>query len=45
MSPAADDGSNDLPEPEELVTDAIGELQEAVGELNNVLPLLENDRS
>ena len=32
----------DLPEPEELVTDAIGELEEAVGELNAVLVLLEN---
>ena len=32
----------DLPEPEELATDAIGELEEAVGELNAVLTLLEN---
>ena len=34
--------ADDLPEPEELATDAIGELQEAVGELNAVLGLLEN---
>lgn len=29
-------------EPEGLATDAIGELEEAVGELNAVLTLLEN---
>ena len=34
--------ADDLPEPEELATDAIGELEEAVGELNAVLTLLEN---
>ncbi len=34
--------ADDLPEPEELVTDAIEELEEAVGELNQVLRLLEN---
>jgi type I restriction enzyme M protein len=34
--------SDDLPEPEELVTDAIDGLEEAVGELNQVLRLLEN---
>lgn len=34
--------ADDLPEPEELVTDAIAELKEAVGELNRVLALLEN---
>jgi type I restriction enzyme M protein len=34
--------ADDLPEPEELVTDAIAELEEAVGELNRVLALLEN---
>jgi type I restriction enzyme M protein len=34
--------ADDLPEPEELATDAIAELQEAVEELNAVLGLLEN---
>jgi type I restriction enzyme M protein len=34
--------ADDLPEPEELVTDAIEELEEAVGELNQLLKLLEN---
>ena len=34
--------ADDLPEPEELITDALGELQEAVSELNEVLVLLEN---
>jgi len=34
--------ADDLPEPEELATDAIGELEEAVGELNGVLTLLES---
>ncbi len=34
--------AGELPEPEELVTDAIEELEEAVGELNRVLRLLEN---
>ena len=34
--------SDDLAEPEELVTDAIEDLEEAVGELNQVLRLLEN---
>jgi type I restriction enzyme M protein len=34
--------ADDLPEPEEMVTDAIEELEEAVGELNQVLRLLEN---
>lgn len=34
--------ADELPEPEELVTDAIEELEEAVGELNQVLRLLEN---
>jgi type I restriction enzyme M protein len=33
---------DDLPEPEELATDAISELQAAVEELNQVLALLEN---
>ena len=33
---------DELPEPEELATDAIEELEEAVGELNQVLRLLEN---
>ncbi|MHB1845280.1 MAG: SAM-dependent DNA methyltransferase, partial [Deltaproteobacteria bacterium] len=36
-----DDG-DDLPEPEELVIDAIAQLEGAVGELNAVLKLLEN---
>lgn len=34
--------SDELPEPEELATDAIEELEEAVGELNQILRLLEN---
>jgi type I restriction enzyme M protein len=34
--------ANDLPEPEELATDAIAELEGAVEELNAVLALLEN---
>jgi type I restriction enzyme M protein len=34
--------AEDLPEPEELATDAISELEEAVGELNKVLLILEN---
>ncbi len=34
--------ADDLPEPEELATDAIEELEEAVAELNQVLKLLEN---
>jgi len=35
--------ADDLPPPEELVTDAIGELEEAVGELNRVLAMLEGN--
>jgi type I restriction enzyme M protein len=35
------DDTDDLPEPEELATDAIAELEEAVSELNQVLRLLE----
>ena len=34
------DDADDLPEPEELATDAISELKEAIGELNEVLKLL-----
>ena len=34
--------ADDLPPPEELATDAIGELETAVEELNAVLTLLEN---
>jgi type I restriction enzyme M protein len=34
--------ADDLPPPEELATDAIAELEEAVGELSTVLSLLEN---
>ncbi len=36
------DGGNGLPEPEELVTDAISELQRAVDRLNAILAMLEN---
>ena len=36
------DDADELPEPEELATDAIAELKAAVGELNNILSLLEN---
>jgi type I restriction enzyme M protein len=36
--------ADDLPEPEELATDAIAELEGAVDELNAVLALLENGR-
>jgi len=35
------DDADGLPEPEELATDAIGELEAAVAELNAVLRLLE----
>lgn len=38
------DDADDLPEPEELATDAIAELEAAVEELNQVLALLENSR-
>lgn len=36
------DDADDLPEPEELITDAVGELTAAVDGLNKVLALLEN---
>lgn len=36
------DDADDLPEPEELATDAIAELEMAVEELNSILLLLEN---
>ena len=36
------DDADELPEPAELVTDAIAELEEAVAELNAVMRLLEN---
>ncbi len=36
------DDADDLPEPDELATDAIGELESAVSELNQILALLEN---
>jgi type I restriction enzyme M protein len=36
------DDADDLLEPEELITDAVGELEAAVVELNKVLALLEN---
>jgi type I restriction enzyme M protein len=39
-----DDG-DDLPEPEELATDAIAELEAALEELNAVITLLENGNS
>ena len=39
------DDADDLPEPEELVTDAIEELEGAVGELNAILRLLDNGRT
>lgn len=38
-----DDGEN-LPEPEELATDAISELEEAISELNQILTMLENGK-
>jgi type I restriction enzyme M protein len=37
------DDADDLPEPEELATDAIGELTAAVEELNAILALLESE--
>jgi type I restriction enzyme M protein len=37
------DDADDLPDPEELATDAIAELEAAVGELNQVLALLEGN--
>lgn len=37
------DGTDELPEPEELATDAIAELESAVEELNTILTLLENN--
>jgi type I restriction enzyme M protein len=39
------DNGDELLEPEELVTDAIAELQSAVKELNVVISLLENEES
>jgi type I restriction enzyme M protein len=36
------DDADELLDPEELVTDAIQELEEAIGELNQVLRVLEN---
>lgn len=36
------ENAEDLPPPEELATDAIGELEGAVEELNAVLAMLEN---
>jgi type I restriction enzyme M protein len=36
--------ADELPPPEELATDAIGELEGAVEELNAVLALLENGK-
>jgi type I restriction enzyme M protein len=36
------DDMDELPEPEELATDAIGELESAVEELNGIIGLLEN---
>lgn len=37
------DNSDDLPEPEELVTDAISELEGAIEELNAIITALENN--
>lgn len=39
------DGSDELPEPEELATDTIAELKGAIGKLNTVLAELENGSS
>jgi len=39
------DDADELPEPEELATNAIAELKAAVGELSNILSLLENGNS
>jgi type I restriction enzyme M protein len=39
------DDTDELPEPEELVTDAVGELEAAIEELNMVMALLENGTS
>ncbi|MBI4551038.1 MAG: SAM-dependent DNA methyltransferase, partial [Candidatus Latescibacteria bacterium] len=36
------DDADELPEPEELVTDAIAELESAIEELAGVLDILEN---
>ncbi len=36
------DNVDELPEPEELATDAISELEGALGELNNIISMLEN---
>lgn len=41
MSRAGDAVNDDLPEPEELATDAIRELEEAVGESNAAPGLLD----
>ena len=37
--------ADELPEPEELATDAISELESAVEELNAILGMLENSNS
>ena len=39
------DDTNELPEPQELATDAISELEGAIEELNSILTLLENNNS
>ena len=39
------DDADELPEPEELATDAIAELESAVEELNAIIGLLENGNS
>ena len=39
------DDTNELPDPEELATDAIAELEGAVEELNTILMILENNNS
>jgi len=42
LKEASLEDADDLPEPDELATDAISELEGAVGELNKLLGLLEN---
>jgi len=39
------DDANELPEPEELATDAIAELEEAIEKLNNIILMLENNNN
>ncbi len=39
------DNMDELPEPEELASDAISELESAVEELNSIIKMLENENS